>query len=263
MGETTKEGVMGNEPYRVFWQPGCSACVRVKEFLTELGVPFESVNLLENDDALADLQALGARSIPVVSRGSKFVFGQSLTQVAEFIGKTPQPRQPLSSEELMKRWVHFLEVGRSHMAQIPDEFTTYHPVPGRDRTLLGLAYHIFQIPDSFLQLVQDGVEDWVYVANLPVPDAVQVPADALPYADLMSGRIEDWWRALDDKSCKWPVKTFYGLQSAHELLERQTWHSAQHARQLEAVLSEFGVEFSRRIDAQAYDGLPMPVGLWA
>src|SRR6185312_8055030 len=79
---------MSELPFRVFWQPGCSSCVKVKEFLTHLGVPFESVNVLTHPNAMEDLQTLGAQSIPIVSRGNQFVFGQSLAQVAEFIGKT-------------------------------------------------------------------------------------------------------------------------------------------------------------------------------
>jgi glutaredoxin len=71
---------------RVFWQPGCSACVKVKEFLRGLGVPFESVDVLNDAEGAADLRRLGASSLPVVSRGSKFVFGQSLDQVANFVG---------------------------------------------------------------------------------------------------------------------------------------------------------------------------------
>ncbi len=30
---------------RVYWRPGCSSCVKVKEFLTNLGVDYESVNV--------------------------------------------------------------------------------------------------------------------------------------------------------------------------------------------------------------------------
>ena len=46
------------------------------------------------------------------------------------------------------------------------------------------------------------------------------------------------------------------------VLERQTWHSAQHMRQLQAVLEEFGVPLSRKASAALYAGLPLPAGLW-
>ena len=36
------------ERVRVYWQPGCTSCLRMKEFLTKNGVPFVSVNVLAN-----------------------------------------------------------------------------------------------------------------------------------------------------------------------------------------------------------------------
>ena len=44
---------------KAYWQPGCTSCLRMKEFLTEHGVPFASVNVLEDRDAFAELAMLG------------------------------------------------------------------------------------------------------------------------------------------------------------------------------------------------------------
>jgi hypothetical protein len=48
----------------------------------------------------------------------------------------------------------------------------------------------------------------------------------------------------------------------HQLLERSTWHSAQHVRQLIAVLERFGIEPAGRLIAADFAGLPLPEGLW-
>ncbi|MCO5066353.1 MAG: DinB family protein [Rhizobiaceae bacterium] len=253
---------MQHEPFRVFWQPGCSACVRLKEFLTELEVPFESVNVLTDAQGRTDLAALGARSLPVLSRGKSFVFGQSLSQVSEFVGKKPDLDQSLSAQKLMERWFYFLDVARGLIEAIPADKLAYQPVPGRERTIRGLSYHIYQIPDAFLQTVQEGVEDWGRVANLRVSDNVVSSQDIIRYADSVIARLHAFWDGLDDKSCKWTVKTFYGVRPAHELLERQTWHSAQHIRQLQALLDEFDIKLAMPVDPNAYKGLPMPKGLW-
>ena len=45
-------------------------------------------------------------------------------------------------------------------------------------------------------------------------------------------------------------------------MERCTWHSAQHARQIIAVLEGFGIKPDRPLSQEDYAGLPMPVGLW-
>jgi glutaredoxin len=54
---------------KAYWQPGCTSCLRMKEFLIRHGVAFVSVNVLEDKDAFAELAALGIRSVPIVRRG--------------------------------------------------------------------------------------------------------------------------------------------------------------------------------------------------
>jgi glutaredoxin len=250
------------DPIRVFWVPGCSACVKAKEFLTGLGVPFESVNLLDNEQGAADLAKLGARSLPVVARGDKFVFAQSLDQVAEFVGRKNTADNRLPPDELVRRWTEFLVIARSLILDIPAGKLDHQPIPNRKRDLRELAYHIFQVPDVFVRNVAGEFEDWAYHVNLPVPQDVCSTAEIVNFAEQVTGNLTDWWDALADRSCRWTVKTYYGVRPGWELLERQTWHSAQHIRQLQAVLEGFGVKMQRSVPPELYDGLPMPVGLW-
>ena len=35
-------------PIKAYWQPGCTSCLRMKEFLARHGVPFVSINVLED-----------------------------------------------------------------------------------------------------------------------------------------------------------------------------------------------------------------------
>ena len=57
------------EAIRVFWQPHWTSCIRVKDYLKEKGIEFESINIVE--DGIETLQRLGAKSVPVVSKGDK------------------------------------------------------------------------------------------------------------------------------------------------------------------------------------------------
>ena len=50
---------------KAYWQPGCTSCLRMEEFLIKRGVAFVSVNVLEDKDAFAELAALGIRSVPI------------------------------------------------------------------------------------------------------------------------------------------------------------------------------------------------------
>ncbi len=58
------------------------------------------------------------------------------------------------------------------------------------------------------------------------------------------------------------VQTFYGTPPMHQLFERSTWHSAQHTRQMIAVLERFGIEPDVRLTAEDLAGLPLPEGIW-
>lgn len=247
---------------RLFWQPGCSSCVKVKEFLVQLGVPFESVNVLSDPNAMRDLARLGAQSIPIVSRGNEFVFAQSLAQVAEFIGRKAPQTDRLPPAILIERWVYFLDIARAQIAVIPPGRMDFRPIPDRDRTVRELAYHIFQVPHSFIESIIQKIEDWTIRCTMPVPDEVRTSRDILDYAEHHTNAIKDWWTGLTERDCLWPVATHYGKRPAHELLERQTWHSAQHARQLQAVMESFAIPLERTIAHHAYRGLPMPAGLW-
>src|SRR3954470_445121 len=74
-------------PLKVYWRPGCSSCVRVKEFLSKLGVDYESINVSAQPEAMDDLRAMGVRTVPVVARGKEYVFAQELADVSTFIGR--------------------------------------------------------------------------------------------------------------------------------------------------------------------------------
>lgn len=254
---------MQRDPIRVFWMPGCSSCVKTKEYLTSLGVPFEAVNVLEDEQGAADLARLGAKSVPVVARGNEFVFGQSLDQVAEFLGKSGNAAADrLPPEELVQRWKEFLDIALSMVSEIPATRLDHHPIPNRDRTLRELAYHIFQIPDVFVRNATGEFVDWAHYVNMPVPDDVKTGGDIIAFAGKASADMASWWESVDQKDCLWTIATHYGERPCWELLERQTWHSAQHVRQLQSVLEGFGLPMKKTVAPALYDGLPMPETLW-
>ena len=95
--------MLAAERVKVFWQPGCTSCLRTKEFLTKSGVDYESINVHGNPAGMEELRKLGARSVPVVARGGKFVFAQALGDVIEFLDLKVQAQERLSPDELVKK----------------------------------------------------------------------------------------------------------------------------------------------------------------
>src|SRR6266853_681973 len=79
--------MLAAERVKVFWQPGCTSCLRTKEFLTKSGVDYESINVHGNPAGMEELRKLGARSAPTVARAHPLVFAQPLTPAV----KPPPP----------------------------------------------------------------------------------------------------------------------------------------------------------------------------
>jgi glutaredoxin len=106
---------------KAYWQPGCTSCLRMKEFLQKNGVPFVSVNVLEDKDAFAELAALGVRSVPIVRRGGEWANGQVLRDIARVAGIAWGGAQVLPPPELAARLVAIQQAAQRLFAQIPDD----------------------------------------------------------------------------------------------------------------------------------------------
>src|SRR5215207_2248830 len=87
----------------VYWQTGCTACLRTKEFLTRHGVTFRSRNVLEDPAAFDELKRFGLRQVPIVTRGDEWVNGQVLADVARVAGIALGSHTILPVDELRGR----------------------------------------------------------------------------------------------------------------------------------------------------------------
>ncbi len=209
------------------------------------------------------LLALGLRTVPVVARGEQYVFAQNLEDVAEFVGLQGTGHTPLPPEELIVKWQVALRAVQRYMRQMPQARLNERVIDNRDRSIRLMGHHVFRIAEAFLESVVDGVEYSATLANLAPADGTFTRGEEIAaYGDGVIVRLERWWVTLEERSCAQKVQTFFGPQPVHMLFERSTWHSAQHARQLIAVLERFGIEPDTRLSAADLAGLPLPEGLW-
>jgi len=209
------------------------------------------------------LLSLGAQSVPVLSKDGQFIFCQNMEDVAEFVGLQGSGHSPLPPEALFDKWIIVLRASQRYVRQIPNARLTERAIENRDRSIRLLSHHIFRIGEAFLETALEDVEYRTNNANVPPADGscltgVKIAA----YGEGIIERIGNWWLQLEDKSCRQKVKTFYGTPPMHQLFERSTWHSAQHARQIIAVLERFGIEPDARLTADVLAGLPLPEGIW-
>lgn len=209
------------------------------------------------------LAQLGIRKIPAVAKGAEYVFGQNLEDVAQFVGLSGTGHQPLPPAELVSRWVTVLRAAQRYIRQLPDERLAERVIPNRDRPIRLLAHHVFRIGEAFVETMTEGKEYAEYHAQQPPAEGTMLStAEIASYGEGVIARIEQWWRSTEDRSARQEVKTYYGDQPAHELLERSTWHSAQHGRQLMAVLERFGIQPDGPLTSKELAGLPLPERLW-
>ncbi len=209
------------------------------------------------------LGKLGARTVPVLASGDQYIFCQNLEDVAEFVGLQGSGHTPLPPAAVMTKWITVLRAAQRYIRQFPSDRLAERAIDNRDRSIRLLSHHIFRIGEAFLETAIDDVEYRTNNANIPPDDGTCTAAEEITgYGDAIIERLENWWSQLKDKSCRQPVKTFYGTPPMHQLFERSTWHSAQHTRQLIAVLERFGIEPQGRLTAEDLAGLPLPEGLW-
>ncbi len=207
--------------------------------------------------------ALGLRSVPVIARGEQYVFGQNLEDVAEFVGLQGTGHTPLPPEQLIGKWVTVLRAAQRLIRQLPDERLNELVIPNRPRSIRLMSHHVFRIGEAFLETAVDGVEYATQLANVAPKDGTFTTGEEIArYGDTVIVRLEKWWNGLADRSCQQKVKTFFGMQPIHMLYERSTWHSAQHTRQLAAVLERFGIAPNGPLTATDLAGLPLPERLW-
>ena len=219
--------------------------------------------MVNDDGAREQLLALGVRTVPVVARGTQFVFAQNLEDVAVFVGLAGSGHQLLPPERLIVQWLKVLGAAQLAIGQMPEARMDERVIDNRDRSIRSLSHHIFRIAEAFLECVVDGDEYTAAHAAAENPDGPRLNRHEIAgYGGGAMIRLESWWNGRADQSCRQRVKTFFGEQTIHMLFERSVWHSAQHARQLVAVLERFGIEPEHRLGPAELDGLPLPEGLW-
>lgn len=156
-----------------------------------------------------------------------------------------------------------LRTAQRLIRQLPDEQLMERVIPNRDRSIRLMCHHVFRIGEAFLESVEDGVEYAVQLANVPPKDGTFMTGEEIArYGEIIIARLENWWQKLEDKSCQQNIKTFFGMQPIHMLYERSTWHSAQHSRQLAAVLERIGIKPDQPLTPEQLAGLPLPERLW-
>jgi len=218
------------------------------------------IDVFNTPGGMDQLKAMGLRNVPVVAIGESYTFAQNLKDVAKFLG-VQLNREQLAPAVLAARYDSILETAQRLVLQMPVDKLGERVIPNRPRILRPFIHHIFRIGEAFL-IAYGGEEYNNSIANTEPSDAIQTPAQVAAYGHEIRDRLTAWWSTNTDRNLEKKISTYYGEQSAHDVFERTVWHSAQHTRQLAAVLERCGIAPERPLTLEQLKGLPLPEGLW-
>lgn len=238
--------------FRVYWQPHCSSCAFVKQYLTRHGIPYRSINVLEHQGAYADMARIGAKSVPIVARGERFVYAQSIADVAAFVG-IGGTSVNISPQDLIDRLDTILTASARYVRQLPDAKLD-QDMPNRPRSYRVLAHHAFRVAESFLDAVDREVLTYESL-TAPPPASLATSAKIAAYGDDVRKRLRDWWISWPHKRGDYVMRTYYGEKPMSEVLLRTASHAGQHSRQLAEILGRLGIAPERPLAEAAFEGL--------
>jgi hypothetical protein len=202
----------------------------------------------------------GLRKVPVLARGDQYAMGQMLEPFAKLAGISLAAKA-LSPEQIYRKYEMVFAAGARFARQFPTERLSERVIPHRERAIRTLCYHVFRIGESFLE-TWEGAEYSAKIADNEPPASMKTGDDIARYGESVWKRYEAWWAGLQDRTMSRVLNTYYGDTPAHQVFERVAWHSAQHCRQLVAVLERMGIKADRPLTPADLAGLPLPERLW-
>jgi glutaredoxin len=182
---------------KVFWQPGCSSCLRTKEFLHDQDIEFESLDVHNDPEARAQLAELGVRSVPVVLIGKRYTFCQSIHDVIKFLDLKTKVMVPLPPAGLVAKLDLALSTNARYVRQFrPEQLRV--PFLNRNRTPAGLGFHVFRVAEMGMQAAQGIPLLFESFDDLPPDD--WSGEDIAAWGDDVHQRLLAWWAAEKDSS---------------------------------------------------------------
>ncbi len=198
--------------------------------------------------------------MPVLSRGDEWIFAQNIGHVVKFLGLDEATGPVLSPAGLIERLDLFVRTAIRIVPQMPDALLSTE-VPNRPRSYLVLGHHLFRIPEGMMEVAAGATLTNDMLTGGPAAN-MRTSTALAGYGQLVLAELHAWWDPKTDKTARQVVQTYYGPQLLHELMERTTWHCAQHVRQWFMLLDMAAIPPVATLDDAAFHGLPMPSSVW-
>jgi hypothetical protein len=208
---------------------------------------------------MEQLRALSQLRVPVVTVDGRSAYAGDLDEIADFLGIARTGHRMLSPQELAGKYDAILAAVQRYLRAFPPGRIGM-TVPRREkRDMRELGYHVFAVADDLIA-VKDG--DDYRQGTGPVPERIRALDDIIAYGEDVRFRLRHWFTHRPPEFWSKTRTTSYGAFPMHNYLERATWHSAQHSRQIVEMLKAAGVDAPDPLSAQFFAGLPMPQDIW-
>ena len=198
--------------------------------------------------------------MPAVAVGARAVHGWNPAGYAALLGVPYTEARQLPPRELAGRLDLILQSAQALVSRFNAVQLDTIP-PERKRSTRDLAYHVFRVGLSFIDAMDQGrlPESWF---DDRAPTAMHDGGDVARWGALVRSRIAGWFEGAGDDEFARVVDVYYGPQGAHDLLERTTWHCAQHLRQLYVLAERLEVTPPAPLPTESFEGLPLPGAVW-
>ena len=193
--------------------------------------------------------------MPIVALDNQAVHGIDLQQVAALVGIQYDTKPKLGPSALKIRLIELLGWLDETIDAIPPHLHE-RKIPCRNRTIWNLVDHICELSRSYFH-VSGGKGPF----DTAAADAEVEGKSTLEEAHQSLERLRGRYR---EEECDYErdVETYFGQASLHYILERCTWHTAQHLRQLHSLLDQDEACSVEPIDKALFFDLPMPNEIW-
>jgi hypothetical protein len=193
--------------------------------------------------------------------GEDCVPGGDLGAIARLLSLDYDPPATLTPSQLHERFLFVLEAAARYFRQAPFEGLALKS-PDRDRSFRELGWHITLIPKAFLSAYDAGLFDRDLFQERDVP-ATLTGDDIASEVERSRAALDSWWqRAGEDDPFDRVIETYWGAHTLHESFERETWHAAQHTRQVMMFLEMLQVAPDHPLTSHDLAGLPLPERVW-
>lgn len=198
---------------------------------------------------------MGFKGVPVVSLDGTAVHGVDLQAVAHLLQIPFDAKPDLEPKALRNRLIYFLDWLVEFVQILPSEFHDL-TIQGRKRTLWEIVEHVVELSQIYRAVATTNTS-----FDLQATDAVPESNYSIPQLCQEIRKLRKHY-ATEQVDYSKAIDAYYGETSLHLILERTAWHTGQHLRQLDSLLTTSSDSYHSSLDSKQFEGLPIPNNVW-